>query len=167
MAMVLDRFAEANRMEYGILATDIDASVLAKAAAGRYDTREAASIPPTFRNRYFASTQRDGLPAIETGPQIRRLVRYRRLNLTSDWPMRGRFDAIFCRNVVIYFSDDTRARLWPRFRDALTPDGWLFIGHSERMQDPDVQGFSAAGVTTYRRLQGAGARQPTQEERWH
>ena len=71
--------------------------------------------------------------------------------------MRGRFDAIFCRNVVIYFSPATLSGLWPRFAAALQPDGWFFLGHSERVQDDGAGHFRPDGVTTYRRVATAAA----------
>lgn len=61
--------------------------------------------------------------------------------------MRGKFDVIFCRNVVIYFEEATQAYLWNRFKDALTPEGRLYIGHSERV---DVDGYQSDGLTVYK-----------------
>jgi chemotaxis protein methyltransferase CheR len=76
---------------------------------------------------------------------------FKELNLIGNWPMRGQFDAIFCRNVVIYFEEATQALLWNRFKNALTPDGRLYIGHSERV---DVAGYESDGLTVYK-LSGA------------
>ena len=69
------------------------------------------------------------------------------MNLLGDWPFKGRFDAIFCRNVAIYFDDATQAALWPRFARHLLPTGNLFIGHSERIEAPCLE---ADGLTSYR-----------------
>ena len=66
--------------------------------------------------------------------------------------MRQRFDAIYCRNVVIYFSDETQRELWPRFAEALLPGGWLFLGHSERVTEPETLGLTPSGVTSYRKI---------------
>jgi chemotaxis protein methyltransferase CheR len=76
---------------------------------------------------------------------------FKELNLIGDWPMRGQFDVIFCRNVVIYFEEATQAFLWNRFKNALTADGRLYIGHSERV---DVAGYESDGLTVYK-LSGA------------
>jgi chemotaxis protein methyltransferase CheR len=66
--------------------------------------------------------------------------------------MKGPFDAIFCRNVVIYFSEETQAMLWPRFHALLTSGGYLMLGHSERLHPLGGSGFETAGVTTYRKI---------------
>ena len=80
-------------------------------------------------------------------------MRFAELNLMSEWPMRGPFDIIFCRNVAIYFDKPTQARLWQRFA-ALTPrGGYLFLGHSERLSGPAEAMFRSAGVTAYWRPQ--------------
>ncbi len=84
-------------------------------------------------------------------PQPRALIRFRELNLVKDWPMRGRFDIIFCRNVAIYFDPETQAGLWSRFADTMCDGGHLFIGHSERVTGPAVSRLTTAGITTYRK----------------
>ena len=68
--------------------------------------------------------------------KLRALVSFRKLNLIGDWPMRGKFQAIFCRNVVIYFENDTQEKIWSRIAAAADPDGALYIGHSERVSGP-------------------------------
>ena len=65
----------------------------------------------------------------------------------GNWPMRGKFDAIFCRNVVIYFEEETQGFLWNRFKSLLAADGRLYIGHSERV---DVAGYASDGLTIYK-----------------
>ena len=72
----------------------------------------------------------------------------------SDWPMKGKFQAIFCRNVVIYFGDDTQAAIWSRFAPLLESGGRLFIGHSERVSGAAAALFETEGVTTYRLRSG-------------
>lgn len=76
----------------------------------------------------------------------RALISFKQLNLIGAWPMRGQFDVVFCRNVVIYFEEETQAFLWNRFRDVLMPGGHLYVGHSERV---DAPGFASAGLTIY------------------
>ena len=66
-------------------------------------------------------------------PEIRRMVRYSRLNLLGEWPMKGKFDVIFCRNVMIYFDKATQESLVNRYRDILRPGGILLVGHSESL----------------------------------
>ena len=64
--------------------------------------------------------------------------------------MQGKFNAIFCRNVVIYFEEETQNKIWSRYADLLVPGGWLYIGHSERLTGPASARFKAEGITTYR-----------------
>jgi chemotaxis protein methyltransferase CheR len=145
---ILGLLPDAPDRDVRILATDIDRAVLEEAVAGVYDAQTLAPVAPALRDRYF--TPADGGWA--AGPALRALVRYRELNLHGTWPMTGPFDAIFCRNVVIYFSAERQAALWPRFARATAPGGWLFVGHSERVA-PHA-GFDVAGVTAYRRSGG-------------
>ncbi len=134
-----------------VLATDIDAAVVSHARLGRYPQAMAENIPEHLRAAYFDPGDSPTEPFWTAGPALRRLTRFRVLNLLDDWPMRGAFDAIFCRNVVIYFDAPTQERLWPRFAAALRADGWLFLGHSERLSASARPFFENRGVTAYRR----------------
>jgi chemotaxis protein methyltransferase CheR len=87
--------------------------------------------------------------------ELRDLVSFRELNLIGDWPMKGRFQAIFSRNVVIYFNDDTQAKVWSRFTPLMEPGGVLYIGHSERVTGPAAAVLQPSGVTTYTLKSGA------------
>lgn len=137
---------EAGDLDLRILATDVDRKVLARAEAARYGDEAQAALSPEVQRQLFVGTGGAILP------DLRRAVRFRPLNLIGDWPMRGGFDAIFCRNVVIYFDKPTQERLWQRFAEVLPPGGWLYVGHSERISGPAAALFAAEGVTTYRRL---------------
>ena len=88
--------------------------------------------------------------------EVRALVTFNELNLIGDWPMKGQFSAIFCRNVAIYFDDDTQSRLWSRFAPLLPVGGMLYIGHSERVTGPAAAHFAPDGITTYRLTSEAG-----------
>jgi len=83
--------------------------------------------------------------------EVRALVTFNELNLIGPWPMRGQFDVVFCRNVVIYFEEATQTALWKRFHGALTTNGRLYVGHSERVDEP---GYVSDGLTVYR-LEGS------------
>ena len=89
---------------------------------------------------------------MRVGDDLRALVSFRELNLVGNWPMKGKFDVIFCRNVVIYFDEATQERIWTRFADLLPPDGLLCIGHSERVAGAALSLFTPAATTAYRRL---------------
>jgi chemotaxis protein methyltransferase CheR len=150
---VLEALPDAARYDVRILATDIDPKVVAAARAGRYRADAVEPIPPALRERWL--NKESGADAMwQVSDALRQLITFNELNLIGEWPMRGRFDIIFCRNVVIYFEDETQAAIWTRFRDKLTPQGRLYIGHSERI---DVPGFLSDGLTIYR-LASAGAR---------
>jgi len=81
---------------------------------------------------------------------LKQMISFKQLNLMGDWPMRGPFDAIFCRNVMIYFDLPTKARLIDRYAELLRPDGWLYIGHSESLSKSATA--SLVGRTVYRRV---------------
>jgi chemotaxis protein methyltransferase CheR len=145
---VLRRLPDAASRDIRILATDIDQTALARAIRGRYTPSQLESVPPNDQRRYFQPTEGGDM---EAGAELRALVTFRPLNLIGAWPIQKAFDVIFCRNVVIYFDGETQAALWPRFRQALTPDGVLFIGHSERLDPVTARGFVSVGVTSYRK----------------
>jgi len=138
-----------------ILASDIDPRILETAKAGHYPRPAMAEIPADMRSDFCTKGPDDGQFGIAA--RVRQIVRFRELNLHRDWPMRNRFDVVFCRNVVIYFDPPTQASLWPRFHRALAPEGWLFLGHSERISDSAAPLFQSAGLTAYRPRHGAAA----------
>lgn len=139
-------------LDVRILATDIDPEVVAFARQGRYPERLMGGVPDSLAAKYFDRViDQTGEPAFQAKQKLRNLIKVNELNLLSDWPMQKRFDVIFCRNVVIYFDIKTQTSLWPRYHKALTPDGVLFLGHSERIADPASYGFECTGPTTYHR----------------
>ena len=85
----------------------------------------------------------------EVNPKVRDLITFKQLNLLEAWPMRGPFDAIFCRNVIIYFDEETKRRLVGRYRGLLRREGYLFLGHSESLVGSNM-GFASCGRTVYR-----------------
>lgn len=150
MAMtVLSVLPEAADLDVRILATDIDPNMVAEGAEGVYSEEALEAAPAMLRHRWFdrAPGQAGRLSA---APALRRLVAFRELNLIGDWPMRGRFDVIFCRNVVIYFDDATQERVWSRFLPLMTAEATLYIGHSERVTGPAATRLRTSGLTTYR-----------------
>ena len=115
-----------------ILATDVSTRIMRRAREGVYHDRELAGVPPAIMRRHFVNH-----PAVPGSlcvvDETRATVRFARLNLMHDWPMRGPFDAIFCRNVMIYFDRPTQQRLVNRFAALLAPGGYLFVGQSESL----------------------------------
>lgn len=117
-----------------LLASDIDTQVLARARAGLYPREAAGRIPERLLRRFFRAGTEAGEDRVRVGPELARVVEFRRVNLLDPaWPVRGPFDAIFCRNVMIYFDPPTQARLAARLAPLLAPDGRLFVGHSETL----------------------------------
>lgn len=131
-----------------ILGTDIDAAILQKATDAVYSDQQVAGIPQDMLASYMERDSQRGLYRVND--QIRRIVRFKELNLLRDWPMKGQFDVIFCRNVVIYFDAATQAALWPRFRQRLAHGNWIFLGHSERISDSAMHLFEPNGMTAYK-----------------
>lgn len=147
---VLEVEPEAARFDVRILASDLDRSVLATAARGVYSESATEAVPAPLRHNLVPTG--DGEPGLAIAPAARALVAFRQLNLTEAWPMRGRFDVILCRNVVIYFDADVERAVWRGFAEKLQPGGWLFVGHSERVNTIDLPMFESEGVSSYRRV---------------
>ena len=143
-------------LDFRILATDIDPIVVAEAAAGAYGEGAMAGLTPDQRTRWFDAETKAGETVWRANKALRQLIGFRELNLIGDWPMSGRFDAVFCRNVVIYFEDDTQERVWSRFPPHMQPGAVLYIGHSERVSGPAAEILKPDGITTYR-MTGAQA----------
>lgn len=133
-----------------ILATDLDTTVLQKACNGIYDAERARQIPPTSLRRWMQHGRGANAGQVRVVSELKELITFNRLNLMESWPMRGPFDVIFCRNVVIYFNKDTQRRLFERFADLMAPNTYLFVGHSETLYKVTDR-FELLGNTVYRR----------------
>ncbi|MCX7559772.1 protein-glutamate O-methyltransferase CheR [Sulfitobacter sp. F26204] len=143
------------KLNLRILATDIDPQVVRFARRGIYPERFMAGVPPFLLSKYFVETRNSsGQTVFAVGTKLMNLIYFNELNLLSTWPMTKKFEVIFCRNVVIYFDFETQEKLWSKFHQALTPQGALFLGHSERINDPRRHKFSYTGPTSYRALTG-------------
>jgi chemotaxis protein methyltransferase CheR len=145
---------ELKRWDLKILATDIDTSVIAKAATALYPEGELNGLS-VERARLF---ERTGDGRIRIPQAIASLVSFKQLNLMAPWPMKGPFDAIFCRNVAIYFDKPTQGEVFGRLGKILAPGGYLYIGHSENLGSGG-SGFRLVGKTIYQaRTQAERAR---------
>lgn len=144
---VLSMLPNAASMDVRILATDIDPKIIAKAKAGIYDAQATDTVDAAMRKQWF--TALDG-NKLQVNDQVKQLITFRELNLMAQWPFRGPFDVIFCRNVVIYFDEPTQARIWIRYADLLPPGGHLYIGHSERLSGEGKDRLENIAITTYR-----------------
>lgn len=133
LAMILsEHFGDhLTNMDIGILATDISTSALEKAVKGVYPADKMSQVPPLYRQKHFTPLK-DGSWVVKQN--IKDLVVFRRLNLVGDsYPFKGLFHTILCRNVMIYFDDDTQKSLTKRFHRYMEPEGYLLIGHSESL----------------------------------
>ncbi|WP_297802664.1 protein-glutamate O-methyltransferase [uncultured Brevundimonas sp.] len=146
---VLEKLPEALDLDVRILATDIDPNMVAEGRLGIYSDDLLAPVPASGRRRFTPLSDRPGYS--QADETLRRLVVFNELNLIGNWPMKGTFDVIFCRNVVIYFDDATQEKVWARFAPILNPGGALYIGHSERVSGPAADQFQTCGLTTYLR----------------
>ncbi|MBI3791247.1 MAG: protein-glutamate O-methyltransferase CheR [Gemmatimonadetes bacterium] len=134
LAMVAcEALPEAAAREVRILATDLSARVLKQAASATYDDEQVAGVSEALRRKYFDPAPGARGPAWKAKPVLTQKIRYARLNLMGPWPMKGPFDAILCRNVMIYFDKATQERLVQRFQALLPEGGHLLIGHSESL----------------------------------
>lgn len=135
--------------DFKILATDIDTNMLGKGSSGIYNETEIEGIPESYRKRFLV---RKGNPdEYQVIDNLRNLISFKRLNFLDDWPVKGPFDVIFCRNVVIYFTKDTQKIIFNKFADVMKPDGWLCIGHSENLMKVTDR-FKLMGRTIYRKI---------------
>jgi chemotaxis protein methyltransferase CheR len=149
IAMVIrEVFADLSGWDVRVLATDLDSSVIATARSGVYPLERLDKVTVQRRERFFEPVAGD---AASVAPDVARLVTFKQLNLIEHWPLRGPFDAIFCRNVVIYFDKETQRTLFERFARLQPAGTHLYIGHSEtlfRICDR----YELIGKSTWRRL---------------
>jgi len=151
IAVVIKReIRNVHRHDIRVLATDIDTEVIGKAVRGEYPLSSIDEVPKTYRE-YFRRVAGDRQSeCVSLGEEIKNLVVFRQLNLIDRWPFTGHFDAIFCRNVMIYFDSQTKVELVERLTQKLKPGGWLYIGHSESLIG-SYPGLRLVGRTVYRR----------------
>lgn len=122
-----------------VLATDIDTNVLNKAGQGVYPIEQAEDIPSHYLSKYFFKGTGENRGCFRTSDELKNIIDFQKLNfLDSSWPIKGQFDIIFCRNVIIYFDKSMQQKLIKRFRQYLPNDGYLMLGHSESLHGHDT-----------------------------
>ena len=134
-----------------VLATDLDSNVVARARAGMYDRERVNGIGKERLSRWFRQGRNGNEGRVKVSPELQQLITFKQLNLMHQWPMKGMFDVIFCRNVVIYFSKETQRELFNRYADILADDGYLIVGHSESLHKVTDR-FQLLEKTIYRKL---------------
>jgi chemotaxis protein methyltransferase CheR len=150
IAMALLDLLPADR-RLSVLATDLDSEVLARARSGIYPADRIRGLPEETARRWFLRGEGPHVGLFRVRPELSAAVAFRRLNLFEPWPMKKKVDAIFCRNVLIYFDKETQRPLVERFADQLIERGTLFIGHSETLFRL-TERYESQGNTIYRRL---------------
>nr|WP_245795384.1 protein-glutamate O-methyltransferase CheR [Thioalkalivibrio denitrificans] len=150
IAMVLGESAALSGWDTRILATDIDTNVVARADTGVYPIERVRDMDSKRRRQWFQKGTGANAGKCRVHPSLREMIAFRPLNLLGPWPMRGPFDIIFCRNVVIYFDKKTQRNLFDRYADILAPGGYLYIGHSESLFRINDR-FDSVGGTIYRK----------------
>jgi len=133
----LELLPDIKKWDFKILGTDLANSAVAKARQGVYPVDMLESMPKNLLRKYFVPCDHEGSPAYQVCEKVRELVTIRQLNLMDQWPFRGKFDVIFCRNVMIYFDKPTKDVLIERMAKALIPTGILAVGSAESANRPE------------------------------
>jgi len=132
--ILLEHFPPSDGWEIEILATDISTRALEAARAAVWPIAKLKEIPPRYLKRFMLKGTRTQEGKMKAGPEIRSIVQFERINLNDDvYPVTGLFDVIFCRNVLIYFNTQSRARVIHRLLNYLAPAGYFFVGHAESL----------------------------------
>ncbi len=150
IAMVAHEAAAGGRMDLRILATDISTKVLERAREGIYDASIIEKMPAKYRNKYCTRIGgRKDAKQFQVDRKLASIIAFKRLNLsTPPFPMKGPFDVVFCRNVMIYFENDVRVPLLREISRLLSPKGILFVGHSENLTGM-ISDFYSVGPSVY------------------
>ncbi|NRB80839.1 MAG: protein-glutamate O-methyltransferase [Saccharospirillaceae bacterium] len=147
IAMTLDQFYPGG--DFGgakILATDLDSNVLNTGRRGVYEGSKIETLDKKLKRIYFRFNNDD----VAVTENLKENIQFNRLNLLGPWPMKKKFDIIFCRNVIIYFNKETQKELFNRYSKMLNQHGYLIIGHSENIHGFQDQ-FESIGRTIYRK----------------
>ena len=135
LAMILwHHFPPGSGWDFEILATDLSTRVLGTGSSGIWPIAKASEIPQNYLKKYMLKGTGAHSGNMKAGAELRSVVRFQRINLNDDdYPVAGNLDLIFCRNVLIYFDAQSRARVIDRLVDRLAPNGFLFVGHAESL----------------------------------
>jgi chemotaxis protein methyltransferase CheR len=155
LAMVMNEFALLHAgFHFRVFATDISSLVLEKARLGVFSEEAVQPVAPNLRRKYFMRSRDRDSPLVRIVPEMRALVEFRRLNFKDpDYGISEKMDAIFCRNVIIYFDRATQEQILQKLTQHLLPGGYAFVGHSETLHGMDLPLLPIAPAL-YRRLDG-------------
>jgi chemotaxis protein methyltransferase CheR len=139
------------KKKFTLKASDIDSKVLATAAQGIYRLESLKGVPSDFVHKYFLRGKAGNSGLVRVKPELRHAIEFLIVNLIKDdWPFREAFDAVFCRNVMIYFDAATQRKVLERIHKVMKPGALLFVGHAENFSDSKDL-FSLKGKTVYER----------------
>jgi chemotaxis protein methyltransferase CheR len=152
IAIVLNEFLPPEETwDVRILATDIDTNVVKTAEQGVYSIDRVKDLKTEIKRNWFRRGKGANRDMVKVRSKLQEMISFRSLNLMKGWPMKGKFDIIFCRNVVIYFDKPTQKRLFERYAELLHDDGYLFLGHSESTHNLSDR-FRLLGNTVYQKI---------------
>ncbi len=156
LAMVLSEYGSTHSgFRFRILATDISTGVLATAEMGVYSNDAVSPVPAALKRKYLMAGRDRGSNRVRVVPELRRLVEFRRLNfMDADYGIAEKADAIFCRNVIIYFDRPTQEKVLQKLSHHLAPRGYMFVGHAETLHDMDLP-LTPVAPALYRRIDAA------------
>jgi len=145
----LQHFPGVRQWDIKILATDLDSNVLEKAKSGVYHQDRIRDLDASLVKKWFIRGTNGNEQNVKIKQEAQDLITFNRLNLMEGWPIKGKFDVVFCRNVVIYFDKQTQKLLFERFAEHIENDGHIFLGHSETMFKVSDR-FELIGQTMYK-----------------
>ena len=149
IAMTVLEALKGRTADIKILATDLSTRILTRAMSGVYGAKDVGKIPENYLKTYFNRSIEDNQTNYQIIPQCRSIISFQRLNLLSmPYPMKGPFDLIFCRNVMIYFDNDMRKKLLEQYFKLLKTGGYLLVGHAESLTGM-LSGFKSVKPSIY------------------
>lgn len=134
-----------------ILATDLDSNMVKRGKEGVYTAERVEGLSDSRMKKWVKKGRGDNSDMVRMSDDLRELITFKELNLMEGWPIKGPFDFMFCRNVVIYFNKDTQRELFARYADLLAPNAYLYIGHSESLNKVTDR-FDLLGNTIYQKV---------------
>lgn len=134
LAIVLkEQFTDSSGWDIKILATDLDTAILDRAKKGVYLEDALEKVPQNRQKKWFKRGSGANQGKVMVSSKLKDMIAFKQLNLFGSWPMKGKFDLIICRNVLIYFDKESQGQIIRNFNQLLPNDGWLFVGHSENI----------------------------------
>ena len=148
---VQDYFANKPGWDIKILASDLDFDMVERASGGIYKEDRVTGLDKKHLRNYVKKGKGDLQGSVKMDRRLMEMITFKQLNLLHEWPFKGPFDFMFCRNVVIYFNKETQKELFDRYADHLPDNAPLFIGHSESLFKVTDR-FKSMGQTIYRKV---------------